>query len=185
MKQKFFVLSAIALLAVVGLFVFEHATSAQRPNRDAQPGQGQQRGNRPGGERSGRDMMARFNPTSFVDNSWLDLSFRVKVSDETLLKARPMYQAALDKFEEKMKEIRQSDDIRAAFAEMRTFSQDTIKELQTGLKKVLTGEELTKLTELMKKRETDRQNRFRGGQGGQRGGQGGQRGGQGGQRPSQ
>lgn len=177
MKQKFFVLSAIVLIAVVGLFVFEHATSAQRPDRNAQPGQNQ-RGERPGGERGSRNMMGAFNPTSFVNNSWLDLSFKVKVDDETLMKARPIHQAAIDKFETKMKEIRESDDIRAGMAKLPTFSQNTIKELQTGLKKVLTKEELAKLTELMKKRmeaDAERRNRSRGGQGGQRGGQGGQR----------
>ena len=173
MKQKFFVLSAIALIAVVGLFVFEHATSAQRPDRNAQPGQGQR-----GGDRGSRNMMGAFNPSSFVNNSWLDLSFRVKVNDETLVKARPIHQAAIDKFETKMKEIRESGDMRAGMAEMATFSQNTIKELQTGLKEILTKEELAKLTELMKKRmedEAERRNRFRGGEGGQRGGQRGQR----------
>ena len=171
MKQKFFVLGAIALIAVVGLFVFEHATSAQRPDRNSQPGEGQR------GERGGRNMMGMFNPTSFVNNSWLDLSFRVKVDDETLMKARPFHQVAIDKFETKMKEIRESGDMRAGMAEMPTFSQNTIKELQAGLKEVLTKEELAKLTELMKKRmedDAERRNRFRGGQGGQRG-----------QRPSQ
>lgn len=178
MKRKFFVLSAIALIAVVSLFVFEHVTSAQRPDRDAQSGQ-DQRGNRPGGERGGRNMMGMFNPTSFVNNSWLDLSFKVKVDDETLVKARPIHQAAIDKFETKMKEIRESGDMRSAMAEMPTFSQNTIKELQTGLKEVLTKEELAKLTELMKERmeaDAQRRNRFRGGEG-----EGRQRG----QRPSQ
>ncbi len=171
MKRKLFVLSAIALIAVVGLFVFEHATSAQRPDRDAQPGQGQR------GDRGGRNMMGMFNPTSFVNNSWLDLSFKVKVDDETLVKARPIHQAAIDKFETKMKEVRESGDMRAAMAEMPAFSQNTIKELQAGLKEVLTKEELAKLTELMKERmeaDAQRRNRFRGGEGGQRG-----------QRPSQ
>lgn len=175
MKQKFFVFGAIALIAIVGLFVFEHATSAQRPDRNSQPGQGQR------GERGGRNMMGMFNPTSFVNNSWLDLSFRVKVDDETLMKARPFHQVAIDKFETKMKEIRESGDMRAGMAEMPTFSQNTIKELQAGLKEVLTKEQMTELTKLMKERieaEAERRNRFRGG--GQ-GGQGGQRG----QRPSQ
>ncbi len=177
MKHKFFVLSAIALIAVVSLLVFEHATSAQRPDRDAQPEQGQ-RGERPGGDRA-RDMMRMFNPASFVDNSWLDLTFQVKVNDETLVKARSIHQATRDKIEMKMKEIMASGDMRAARTEIQTFSTAAIKELHLGLKEVLTKEELTKLTELMKKRtaaEQERRNRFRGGQG-----QGGQRG----QRPTQ
>ena len=190
MKHKFFVLSAIALIAVVGLFVFEHATSAQRPDRNAQPESGQQ-GNRPGGERGNRDMMTRMgNPASIVasivDNSWLDLTFSVKVDDETLVKARPIYQTTRDKFGVKMKELQASDDMRAAITEMRTFTATTGKEFQAELKKVLTEEQLTKLNTLTKERQVaaqERRNRF----GGQRGGQqGGQRGGQqGGQRPTQ
>ncbi len=186
MKHKFFVLSAIALIAVVGLFVFEHATSAQRPDRNAQP-EGGQRGNRPEGERGNRDMMARIgNPTSMVDNSWLDLTFSVKVDDETLVKARPIYQTTRDKFGMKMKELQASDDMRAAMTEMLAFTVTTGKEFQAGLKKVLTGEQLTKLNTLTKERQTAaqaRRNRFSGQRGGQ---QGGQRGGQqGGQRPTQ
>jgi len=86
MKQKFFTLGIIALLAVVCLFVFEHVTSAQRPDRNDQPERGQ-RADRGGAERRGGNMMGNFNPTSFIDNSWLDLTFAVKVDDETLIKA--------------------------------------------------------------------------------------------------
>ncbi len=209
MKQKFFVLSAIALIAVVGLFVFEHATSAQRPDRNAQPGQGQ-RGERPGGDRGSRGMMdmrnqVSLNPVSFVENSWIDLTFKVGVDDEVLVKARPIYQATHEKFAMKMKEIRgkfapkmreafASDDQRAAFQKVQQeMAQETNALVRSGgtafqaeLKKVLSKEQMTKLNELTKERhqsQRQRTNRFRGGQneGGQRGGQGGQRG----QRPSQ
>lgn len=181
MKHKFFVLSTIALIAIVGLVVFEHATSAQRPDRNDQPEQGE-RGQRQGGERGNRGMTGTFNPNAMVDNSWLDLTFSVKVDDETLVKARPVYQATRDKFEEKMKEIRESGDIRGAMQEMQTFVGTTAKEFQTNLKDVLTEDQMKKLNELTKERqiaEQERRNRFRGGtQGGQRGGggQGGQRG---------
>ncbi len=174
MKRKFFVLGAIALIAVVGLFVFEHVTSAQRPDRNAQPGQGQR------GDRGGRNMMGMFNTTSFIDNSWLDLSFRVKIDDETLVKARPIHQASRDKIEKKMKALFESGDFQSMRTEMQTISTTAIKELQGGLKEILTKEQMTELTKLMKERtaaEAERRNRFRGGQGGQ----GGQRG----QRPSQ
>lgn len=179
MKRKFFVLSTIALIAIVGLLVFEHATSAQRPDRNAQPEEGQ-RGQRPGGERGNRDMMRMFNPNEMVNNSWLDLTFSVKVDDETLIKARPVYQATRDKFEKKVKEIRESGDIRAALQDMRTFTTTTANEFQKSLKEVLSEEQMKKLNELTKQRviaDQERRNRFRGGEGGQRGGgQGGQRG---------
>lgn len=178
MKQKFFTLGIIALLAVVCLFVFEHVTSAQRPDRNDQPERGQ-RADRGGAERRGGNMMGNFNPSSFIDNSWLDLTFAIKVDDETLIKARSVHQEARDKIAEKMKEmnkLRESGDFQAMMQGMRTISTTAIKELQTGLKEVLSDEQMKQLTDSMKKRaeaEAERRNRFRGRQ---QGGNDGQRG---------
>ena len=171
MKQKFLTIGAIAVIAIVGLFVFEHATSAQRPDRDAQG----QRGNRQGGERGNRGGMGMMNPTSLVDNSWVDLTFSLKVDDETLVKARSVYQATRDKFAAKMKEIQASGDMRAAMTEMQSYAVTVGKEFQAGLKEVLTAEQMAKLNELTKKRQTEqanRMNRWRG-ESGRRGGGGG------------
>ncbi len=172
MKQKFFAIGAIAVIAIVGVFVFEHATSAQRPDRNAQG----ERGNRQGGQRSGnRGGMGMMNPMSIVDNSWIDLTFAVKVDDETLLKARPVYQTARDKFTAKMEEARASGDMRTAMAEMQSFAVTVGKEFQASLKEVLTKEQMTKLNELTKKRQEESQqraNRWRG-EGNRRGGGGG------------
>ena len=173
MKQKFFVIGAVAVIAIAGLFVFEHATSAQRPDRNAQG----ERGNRAGGERGGRGMTGMINPVSLVDNSWTDLTFSVKVDDETLVKARPIYQASRDKFEAKMKELQASGDMRSAMTEMQSFLGTAGKEFQMGLKEILTEEQMAKLNELTKKRQTEqanRMNRWRGGgEGTRRGGGGG------------
>ena len=171
MKQKFLTIGAIAVIAIVGLFVFEHATSAQRPNRD---GQGQ-RGNRQGSDRGGNRGMGMMNPASLVDNSWIDLTFSLKVDDETLVKARPIYQTTRDKFAAKMKEVQASGDMRTAMSEMQSFAATVGKEFQAGLKEVLTEEQMTKLNELTKKRQTEqaqRMNRWRG-EGSRRGGGGG------------
>ena len=172
MKQKFFAIGAIAVIAIVGLFVFEHATSAQRPDRNAEG----QRGNRQGGNRGGGGMMGMVNLTSLVDNSWVDLTFTMKVDDETLLKARPVYQTTRDKFAAKMKEAQASGDMRAAMAEIQSYAATVGKEFQAGLKEVLTAEQMAKLNELTKKRQTEqatRRNRWRG-EGGRRGGGGNQ-----------
>ena len=173
MKQRILAIGAIAVIALVGVFLFDHATDAQRPDR-GERGQGQ-RGNRQGG---GRGMgMGMMSPTSIVDNSWIDLTFTMQVDDETLVKARPVYQATRDKFTEKMEEMQGADDMRAAMQEMQTFAVSAGKEFQAGLKEVLTEEQMTKLNELTKKRQTeqaDRVNRFRG-EGGRRGGGGGAR----------
>lgn len=185
MKRNFFVLSTIALFTIVGLLIFEHATSAQRPDRNAQPEQGE-RGQRQGGERGNRSMGMMGNPISLVDNSWLDLTFNVKVDDETLVKARPVYQATREKFQKKMTEIRESiresGDFRNIREQMTTLTATTSTEFQKSLKEVLSKEDMAKLTELTKKRllaQQEARNRFRGGgEGSQRGGgdQRGQRG---------
>ena len=177
MKKKFFAIGTIALMAVISLFIFEHVTSAQRPDRNAQPEEGQR-----GNTRGGANMMRMTSPTSIAENSWLDLTFKVEVDDETLVKARPIYAATRGKFQKKMTEVRESEDMRAAMQEMRTYIGTVGKEFQTELKKVLSEEQMTKLNELTKERQLQQQergNRFRGGQ--QRGGQGGQQG----QRPTQ
>ena len=214
MKRKIVALSAIALMIVSGLFVFEHVTSAQRPDRDTQPGQGQ-RGQRPGGDRGDRgnrggmmdiNNLISINPVSIVENSWTDLTFNVGVDDETLMKARPIYEATRKNFQVKMKEIVgkyspkvteafASGDQRAAFQTLQQIREDINQDLgallkssgtefQGSLKNVMSKEHMTKLNELTRERQAkmqQRTNRFRGGEGGQRGGQGGQRG----QRPSQ
>lgn len=171
MKQKLFTIGAIAVIAIVGLFVFEHATSAQRPDRNAQGGnQG-----RAGGGRGGQ--MNMMNMVSIVDNSWVDLTFSVKVDDATLVKARPIYQASRDKFAAKMKELQASGDMRSAMTEMQSYAATVGKEFQTALKEVLTAEQMTKLNELTKTRQADqatRMNRWRG-EGSRRGGGGGGR----------
>ncbi|MDE0423972.1 MAG: hypothetical protein OXN25_03770 [Candidatus Poribacteria bacterium] len=171
MKQKLFTIGAIAVIAIVGLFVFEHATSAQRPDRNAQGGnQG-----RAGGGRGGQ--MNMMNMVSIVDNSWVDLTFSVKVDDATLVKARPIYQASRDKFAAKMKELQASGDMRSAMTEMQSYAATVGKEFQIALKEVLTTEQMTKLNELTKARQAEqanRMNRWRG-EGGRRGGGGGGR----------
>ena len=174
MKQKFFAIGAIAVLAIVGVFIFEHATDAQRPDRNDRS----QRGNRQGGERGNRGgMPGMINPVSIVDNSWIDLTFAVKADDETLIKARPIYQATRDKFEAKMTELRTAGNWQAMGSEIQKLVTTVGPKFQASLKEVLTAEQMTKLNELTKKRQTERQqraNRF-GGERGRRGGGGGGR----------
>ena len=162
MKQKFFAIGAIAVIAIVGVFVFEHATSAQRPDRNEQG----ERGNRQGGNRGGnRGAMGMMNPVSIVDNSWIDLTFAVKVDDETLVKARPIYQTTRDKFASKMTELRASGDWQAMRSEIPKLVATVGPEFHASLKEVLTAEQMKKLNELTKKRQEEsqqRMNRFSG-----------------------
>ena len=168
MKQKWLALSAIAVIAIVGMFVFDFATSAQRSERG-------ERGER--GRRGGRDMMrGMMNPTSIVDNSWTDLTFILKVDDETLVKARPIYQDTRDKFEAEFKKLQASGDMQQMQRGMMAIAGKVGAEFQAALAEVLSEEQLTKLNALTKKRQTElaqRMNRWGGGN--RRGGGGGTR----------
>ncbi len=169
MKQKWLTLGAIAVIAIVGMFVFDFATSAQRPERS-------ERGER--GERGGRGMMGgMMNPTSIVDNSWTDLTFILKVDDETLLKARPVYQNARDEFGAELKKLQASGDRQQMRQSMMAIAGKVGGEFQMALKEVLSEEQMTKLNAMTKKRQTEqaqRMNRWGGG-GNRRGGGGGGR----------
>ena len=103
MKRRWFVLTAILAMAAVTVFLTNQVTQAQRPDRD-------ERRERAGGERRGGGGMRAFNPTSIIDNSWTDLTFSLKVDDETLIKARPVYQTHRDNLEKAIKEASKSED---------------------------------------------------------------------------
>ncbi len=162
MKQKWFVLSAIGAIALISVFVFDHVTSAQRPERSG----GGERANRGEGRRGGMGMMEAMNPVSIVENSWIDLTFGVKVNDETLVKARPIYQEIRDEVEMEMQTLRASGDRQQMMNEMKALVGKVGKEFQASLKEILSEAEMKQLNELTKKRiaaNQERGNRFRGG----------------------
>ena len=116
MKRRWFVLTAILAMAAVAVFLTNQVTQAQRPDRG-------ERRDRAGGERrGGPGGMRGFNPTSIIDNSWTDLTFSLKVDDDTLIKARPVYQKHRDNLEKAIKEAGKSEDrrgLREVFGEIR------------------------------------------------------------------
>ena len=157
MKRRWFVLTAILAMAAVTVFLTNQVTQAQRPDRG-------ERRDRAGGERRGGGGMRAFNPTSIIDNSWTDLTFAVKVDDETLIKARPVYQKHRDSLEEAVKEASSSGDFRAVREAMGKIRDG----FQTDLKSVLTEDQVAKLDALQQERMQQMMNR-----GGGRGGGGG------------
>ena len=167
MKQKWLALGAIAVIAIVGMFVFDFATSAQRPERGSRDEGGR-------GARGGRGMI---NPVTLVDNSWTDLTFILKVDDETLVKARPIFQDTRDKFQAEFKKVQASGDRRQMQQSMMSIAAKVGGEFQMALKEVLSEEQLTKLNALTKKRQTEQMERMNrwGGGGNRRGGGGGGR----------
>ena len=157
MKRRWFVLTAILAMAAVTVFLTNQVTQAQRPDRGGMRGGG-------GGERRGGGGMRAFSPTSIIDNSWTDLTFSLKVDDDTLIKARPVYQKHRDSLQKTLKEARESGDrdgLREAFGKVGS-------EFKADLKSVLTEEQIAKLDALQTERMQQMMNR-----GGGRGGGGG------------
>ena len=161
MKRRWFVLTAILAMAAVTVFLTNQVTQAQRPDR------GGMRDGAGGERRGGGGGMRGFNPTSIIDNSWTDLTFAVKVDDDTLIKARPVYQKHRDSLEKAVKEASSSGDFRAVRQAMGTIRDG----FQTDLKSVLTEDQIAQLDTLQQKRMQQMMNR-----GGGRGGGGGNRG---------
>ena len=158
MKRRWFVLTAILAMAAVTVFLTNQVTQAQRPDRGGMRGGG-------GGERRGGGGMRGFNPTSIIDNSWTDLTFSLKVDDDTLIKARPVYQKHRDGLEKAVKEASGSGDFRAVREAMGKIRDG----FQTDLKSVLTEEQIAKLDALQQERMQQMMNRGGGRGGGGRG----------------
>ena len=157
MRRRWFVLTAILAMAAVTVFLTNQVTQAQRPDRGGMR-------DRAGGERRGGGGMRGFNPTSIIDNSWTDLTFSLKVDDDTLIKARPVYQKHRDSLEKAVKEASNSGDFRAIREAMGKIRDG----FQTDLKSVLTEEQVAQLDTLQTERMQQMMNR-----GGGRGGGGG------------
>ena len=156
MKRKWFVLSAITAIAMAGMFVFENTASAHQLERSKREHRGNNR-------RAAQGRIAMVNPLSVLNNSWIDLTFGVKANDETLAKARPIYQKTRDALQKQIKEARKSTATRVAAKKIRGLVKKTYAKFNVSLKEILTEEQMTKLTELTKERRTaakKRLNRF-------------------------
>lgn len=163
MKTKWFVFIAIVASVTIGSIIFQQATAQlrDRPGRSF------------GGENAREGQLLGTALDAFVNNAWTDLTFVLKVDDETLIKARPIHQAAYDDIQNKKQEIqekiqkaRESDDGRAALQELAGMRETAKKSIETAetefdmkLATVLTEEQLTKLKELRKERREELQER--------------------------
>lgn len=162
MTRKCFGIVSVLAIALVAIFVSNQLTQAQRPDRSEMRERGR------GGGRGGPGGMRGFSPTSIIDSSWTDLTFVVKVDDETLLKARPVFQKHREKLEKAVKEARESGD----FQSMRLEMAQLREAFATDRNAVLTEEQISKLDALEAKR-IEQMMRRRGGQGRRGGGGGG------------
>ena len=139
--SKWFLLVAVLAVTAVVVFMTNQITQAQRPDRS------EMRDRRGGGMRGARGG-GGFSPTSLIDGSWVDLTFVLKVDNETLIKARPAYQNSRDALEKAMKKARDSGD----FGSMRNAMMEVRESFKSELNKVLTEEHAEKLNALEQKR---------------------------------
>lgn len=145
MKRKWFALSTIAAIAMVGMFVFEYTAEAHRQTRNRQESRNANRGR----------ITRTVNPVSALHQSWIDLTFGVKADAETLAKVAPIYQETREALQTQIKEAREADTKRAAAKQIREGVKETYAKFNASLKEVLTEEQMTKLTELKEKRRTE------------------------------
>ena len=158
MKKKWFFMaklvsqyctvSAIAVIAMVGMVVFENTAAAHREVHN-------KRQYRNDNARAARGKIATVNPVVALNNSWIDLTFGVKLDVETLAKVHPIYQKTREALQTQIKEARESDEKREAMKKLREGVKETQTKFYASLKEVLTEEQMTKLTELTKKRHTE------------------------------
>ena len=152
MKKKWFVLSAIATIAMVGMFVFENTATAHREVHN-------KRQYRNDNARAARGRIATVNPVAALNNSWIDLTFGVEIDTETLAKVHPIYQKTREALQTQIKEARESDEKRAAVKKLRESIKETNAKFYASLKEILTEEQMTKLTELKEKRRAEARKR--------------------------
>ena len=152
MKQKLFALSAIAVMAMVGMFVFENTAAAHEITRSKKESRN-----------VSRSRIARMvNPLSALNQSLIDLTFSVKADPETLAKALPIYQETREALEKQIKEARTAaDSRREAAKKINEGVKETYTKFNASLKEILTEEQMTKLTELKEKRHTEAKERVR------------------------
>lgn len=126
MKSRCLVLSAILAMGVMTIILINEVTQAQSPNRG--------------------DHLAAIvaSVTSFADKSWVDLTFTLKVDDDTLIKARPIYQKYRDNLESTIKDREPG----GAYELIKAIRN----EFQADLQVVLTEAQIAELKALEKKR---------------------------------
>ena len=95
MKRSLLVALMTLATIVIGAFLIEETTEAQRQNRPDQ----RQGGFGDFSEEDIRRVRARSeagSSQSMMKDSWAELTFTIKVDNETLMKARSLYQKAVD-----------------------------------------------------------------------------------------
>ena len=155
MKRSLLVALMTLATIVIGAFLIGETTEAQRQNR---PDQRQ-------GDFSEEDIR-RFrarseagSSQSMMKDSWAELTFTIKVDNETLMKARSLYQKAVDSA---IKARKKADELAlepGGFMDWEALQEKMVginNELKSDLKRVLTVEQIEKLENYYQKRREER-----------------------------
>ena len=129
MKSRCFVLAAILAMVAMTIILINQVTQAQSSDR--------------GDQRVGLEASV----VSFADKSWVDLTFTLKVDDDTLIKARPVYQKYRDNLKNTV-EDREPGASANLYGLMKEIRDEFMAELQV----VLTEAQIAELKALEKKR---------------------------------
>ena len=129
MKSRCFVSAAILAMVAMTIILINQVTQAQSSDQDEQ--------------RVG----VGASVVSFADKSWVDLTFTLKVDDDTLIKARPVYQKYRDNLENTVKD-REPGVSANLYGLMKEIRDEFMAELQV----VLTEAQIAELKTLEKKR---------------------------------
>ena len=158
MKRSLLVALMTLATIVIGAFLIEETTEAQRQNR---PGQ-RQGGFGDFSEEDIRRFRARSeagSSQSMMKDSWAELTFTIKVDNETLMKARSLYQKAVDSA---IKARKKADELAlepGGFMDWEALQEKMVginNELKSDLKQVLTVEQIEKLEDYYQKRREER-----------------------------
>ena len=129
MKSRCFVIVAILAMVIMTIILKNGVTPAQSSDRG--------------------DQLAGIvaSVTAFADKSWIDLTFTLQVDDDTLIKARPIYQKYRDNLESTIKD-REPGEPANLYGLMKEIRDEFMAELEV----VLTKAQMTELKALEKKR---------------------------------
>ncbi|HIE26425.1 TPA: hypothetical protein EYP66_03990 [Candidatus Poribacteria bacterium] len=144
MKRLFLGISIILVPAFVTVLIMQNFTEAQQPpTPPGERGQGMTRMQR-------ADLRAMMGQVLNLPASWWQVAMEIGISDEQLVKARPIYQAAKKKEQDLRKERPRSREEREAlFGRL----QEVNTELGENLKELLTDEQFAQYEKWEKNRQ--------------------------------
>lgn len=159
MKRGIMILAVCMALAFLVTLLIQQSTQAQFPG-----GRGGGPGGMPGGgPGGGRQFNMKSMMMGNIQSSWGYVSFELEVDDETLVKARKIYQKAWTEQSKLADDIEKAGGGMGSIQGAREEAQKSLAEVHNKLKEMLSPEQVEKLNEWEKKTQEQSQQMRRGG----------------------